>query len=100
MVAPIGLLFFSMLSLVCGGIAQQASVSLASKAAEACGLRDATQEDVQQLAKTWAPRFLEVDQVSCAREEEWAEVNLVTSFVSPFSFVESEVTWHATSESY
>jgi hypothetical protein len=100
MVAPMGLLFFSMLSLVCGGIAQQASVSLASRAAETCGLRDATQDDVRQLTKSWAPRYLEVDQISCARDDEWAEVSLVTSFVPPFSFVQSEVTWHATSESY
>lgn len=94
-----GLLFFSMLSFVCAGIAQQASVMLASRAAETCGLRDVTQDDVQQLAKSWAPRFLIVNQISCARDDEWAEVNLITNFVSPFSFVQSEVTWHAASES-
>ena len=100
MVAPMGLLFFALLSFVCAGIAQQASVTLAVRAAETCGLRDATQEDVQQLTKSWAPRFITVRQVTCSRAEDWAEVSLYTNFVSPLSFVQSEVTWHATSENF
>lgn len=100
MVAPMGLLFFALLCFGCAGIAQQASVTLAARAAETCGLRDANQGDVQELIKGWAPRFIRVQQVSCTRNEDWAEVTLVTNFVSPFTFVQSEVTWHATSENY
>lgn len=100
MVAPLGLLFFALLCFVCAGITQQASVSLASRAAETCGLRDSTELDVQQLTKGWAPRFIQVQQVTCSRDEDWAEVTLATSFVSPLSFVESTVTWHAATESF
>ena len=98
--APIAILFYSMLSLVLAGILQAGAVSIASKAAEVCGLRDTDQQDVLAFAENSSPRYLAVSELTCFKTGEWAEVKLRSSFAYPFSFLETEVTWHAASEAF
>ena len=98
LVGPLGMLFYALLCFLCGGIVQQATVALASKAAEVCGLADTTPEDVQRLTNSWMPNFMRVQTFTCARQQDWAEVTLKTTFAPPFEFLQSEVAWHAASE--
>ena len=98
--APFAVLFYSMLSVVLAGILQAGTTSVAARAAEVCGLRDTEQQDVLSMVEQVAPKYIEVQDLTCVRTEEWAEATLLTNFASPFSFLESEVTWHAASEAF
>jgi len=98
--APIAILFYSMLSLVLAGILQAGAVSLASKSAEVCGLRDTNQQDVLAFAEKSSPSYLKVSELTCFKTGEWAEVSMLSRLAYPFSFLETEVIWHAASEAF
>lgn len=89
------LLFTSALT----SLLRASSVALAAELAQTCGLADFDSSGIGALAESKLAPWSRLLSVDCNREAAWAKVSLNLSLKAPLDQFETQVTWHAASES-
>jgi hypothetical protein len=92
-------LVFNLLVLIAfGSMSRSLTVAAGAQLAQDCALADFDPSLIASDAERFLPTWLYVDDASCVRNSDFAEVELGTSLRLPARVFESRVRWHAASE--
>jgi|GEM_PF-7023875 len=96
---PSLMLFNLLFTATIGAWLRASTVALSAELAQVCGLADFDPAQLLAIADSRRAPWLRIISADCARDQTWAAVSLRTSLKPPLDQIETEVVWHAASES-
>ena len=96
---PSLMIFNLLFTAAIGAWLRASTFALAANLAQVCGLADFDPNQLSAVAQSQRAPWLRLVSADCARDQNWAAVDLRMSLKPPLDQIEAEVVWHAASES-